>query len=518
VWSASSNSVIARRGLAFFFLMNRPHQILPVVVAVVAAVLAIAPASASSASHPLIIGIKGATQLFGPDETLALSRIRSAGMQTVSVPLNWPAVAPVRQPSRWDPTNPNDPNYNWSAADALIRQIVAAGLQPILQVYQAPTWARLTPDVPVSAPRLDLFAQFLHAAAERYSGDSFGLPRVRYWEIWNEPNLSLYFFPQFDFETDEFTSPDVYRAMVNAAAMSIHAVHSDNVVIAGSTAPFGDLTPNVFALDKDWGPLKFMRRFLCIDDAGRPTCDQPVSFDVWSTHPYTAGGPAHHAAQPYDVSIADLGKMRDALTAAVRAGHLKSAVAPRFWVTEFSWDSSPPDPCGPSTALLGRWIPDAFYRMWASGVDTILWFKLMDDPMATSIFQSGLYFYAPAFAGAQQKPFDEAFRFPFVALRHGNGVHVWAHTPFGKPGGVVRIQQTVNGRWTQVRKLRADRYGIVQAVLKVKPIGQFRAILGSDGTKSLPFSMRVPPDGFYNPFGQIALGVPKGKKCSNQYG
>jgi hypothetical protein len=489
---------------------------LPVVVAVVAAVFAGAAGGASSASHPLVIGIKGVTQLLGPDRSLALSRIRATGMQTLSVPLSWPTVAPVRQPSSWDPADPNDPNYDWSAADALIGQIVAAGLQPIVQVYEAPVWARVTPEVRVSPPRPDALEQFLRAAAERYSGLNSGLPRVRYWEIWNEPNLSLYFWPQFDWETSDFTSPDVYRAMVNAAAAAIHGVHSDNLVIAGSTYPFGDNTPGVFALDKDWGPLKFMRRVLCLDDAGQPTCDQTVSFDVWSTHPYTAGGPTDHATQPYDVSLGDLGTMRDTLAAGVAAGHVKSAVAPRFWVTEFSWDSNPPDPCSPSLALLERWIPEAFYRMWASGVDTILWFKLMDDPMASSIRQSGLYFNAATFAAAKLKPFRAAFRFPFVALRRGSGVYVWAHTPLGKPG-LVSVQQTVTGRWTQVRKLRTDRYGIAQAVLKVKPTGRFRAILVGDGTTSLPFSMHVPPDGFYNIFGQIAPGDPVGNKCSNQY-
>jgi hypothetical protein len=29
--------------------------------------------------------------------------------------------------------------------------------------------------------------------------------------------------------------------------------------------------------------------------------------------------------------------------------------------------------------------------------------------------------------------------------------------------------------------------------------------------------MHVPPDGFYSIFGQIAIGDPTGKKCSNQF-
>jgi hypothetical protein len=51
-----------------------------------------------------------------------------------------------------------------------------------------------------------------------------------------------------------------------------------------------------------------------------------------------------------------------------------------------------------------------------------------------------------------------------------------------------------------VVKLRTDRYGIAQAVLKVKPAGVFRVLFGGD--RSLPFSMQVPPDQFFNPFGQ----------------
>jgi len=156
------------------------------------------------------------------------------------------------------------------------------------------------------------FAAFMRAAAERYSGRHSGLPRVRYWRIWSEPNISVYFRPQFDPTTKKFTSPEIYRNMVNRSAAEIHAVNKDNVVIAGGTAPFRDIDPEVVALDKDWGPLKFMRRLLCIDNAGRPICANRTSFDIWSTHPYTSGGPTHHAELPYDVSLGDLPEMHSA--------------------------------------------------------------------------------------------------------------------------------------------------------------------------------------------------------------
>ena len=49
-------------------------------------------------------------------------------------------------------------------------------------------------------------------------------------------------------------------------------------------------------------------------------------------------------------------------------------------------------------------------------------------------------------------------------------------------------------------------------MLKATPVGQFRAVLAT-GEKSLPFSMRVPPDKRFNPFGQASLLEPNGKAC-----
>jgi hypothetical protein len=454
------------------------------------------------------MGIIGATETWGPEAEAAFTRIRRAGMRMVVTPISWPSVAPpgFQEPASWNPADPGDPNYNWSAVDAQIKALTTSGLQPIFVVADAPVWARLPPWAPVSAPEVGDLRQFMRAAAERYSGNYRGLPRVRYWQIWNEPNISLYFLPQIS--RGELVSPDLYREMVNAAAESIHAVRGDNIVIAGSTAPFRDTTADVQAIDTDWGPLKFMRRLLCIDDAGKATCGDTVSFDVWATHPYTSGGPTHRAALPYDVSLGDLPKMTKTLRAAERAGHIKtSSGRARFWVNEFSWDSSPPDKCSPPMSLLKRWIPEAFYRMWASDVDMIAWFLLMDQARP-SPYQSGVYSHASRLASAKPKPFFQAFRFPFVALRRGRGVYVWAHTPLGRRATVV-VERAVGRRWNQIKKLRTDRDGIAQAVLNVKPAGQFRARLGRE--KSLPFSMRVPPDQFFNPFGQATLLEPNGR-------
>jgi hypothetical protein len=424
--------------------------------------------------------------------------------------INWPAIAPATEPHAWNPADPADPHYDWSVPDASLRAIEAAGLEPLAIVASAPTWARILPGFASSAPDAPDFAKFVQAAATRYDGRHPGLPRVKYWRIWNEPNISAYFRPQFDAATKRFTSPDIYRGLVNQAAAVIHAAAPGNRVIAGGLSPFSDPKPDVRAVDPEWGPLKFMRRLLCVDDDGNPTCSNRVSFDIWSTHPYTTGGPTHHATLPYDVSLGDLPKMRATLTSTVRAGHVASRDRVRFWVTEFAWDSNGPDICAVPLSLLERWVPEALYRMWAAGVEHVSWFKLIDQPVNISLYQSGLYFASPVAGAAAPKPFLEGLRFPFVALRHGSRVLLWARAPSGRSGRVT-IQQTFKGGWTTIRTLRSDRFGIVHRVVVARPTGSFRAVSGR-GERSLPFSMRVPPDQFFRPFGATVLS-PKRSDC-----
>ena len=175
----------------------------------------------------------------------------------------------------------------------------------------------------MSAPALGEFAT---AITSRYNGAFEGLPRVKFWMVWNEPNLSSYLAPQVSGK--KLVGAARYRSMVNAFASAAHAVRRDNMVVAGLVAPF--------TFRKDPGPLKFMKAVL----SGR------TEFDIWAVHPYTSGGPRHHAVKSTDVSLGDLPKARSVLNAAVRARHVVSTHPVQFWVTEFSWDSKPPDPRG----------------------------------------------------------------------------------------------------------------------------------------------------------------------------
>jgi hypothetical protein len=137
--------------------------------------------------------------------------------------------------------------------------------------------------------------------------------------------------------------------------------------------------------------------------------------------------------------------------------------------------------------------------MWANGVSLVVWLQLEDY---VGLYQGGFYFHANDFANAKAKPTLEGFRFPFVALPRGGGVYVWARTPTSKPARLVIEQQVRAGRsWHRVAVLNARRYGIAQKVLGTPRVGRYRARMSPGGEASLPFSIKAPPDHFYNPFG-----------------
>jgi hypothetical protein len=352
----------------------------------------------------------------------------------------------------------------------------------------------------------------MEAAARRFSGSFQGRPRVRYWQVWNEPNLDVFLNPQLSnqltqapscpFNAARVVSADLYREMVNASADVLHRVHPDNVVIAGGMSPFCS-TAGVIAT----APLFFMRKLLCmsIDPTPKPTCKDTVEFDVFGVHPYTAGGPTREALRPDDVSIGDLQEVNRRLRAAVRARHVVSRRRVQVWVTEFGWDPKPPDDYAVPLKLHARWVAEAFYRMWLDGVTLVTWYGLRDDAangrLEALTIQSGLYFRAGTIAQDRPKLALEAFRFPFVAYKAQKKVRLWGRTPRGERGPVVVEAFSASG-WKQVTRLRTDRFGIFRRTIPAPATAEkLRARLPDGSRRSRPFSLTRPLDLRVNPFG-----------------
>lgn len=471
-------------------------------LALLAAVLWSPPPAA--AARPLVTGI---TNIY-EDAPLAFAQTRATGATMVRIPLHWEGAVPKAEPAGWQPSNPADPNYNWETSDMEVIRAVQAGLTPVLQLGGPPPWAQRCKAPPVAGyaacdPDPAKFAAFATAAARRYNGLTPGLPRVQYWQAFNEPNLTLFFFPQFD-SAGKAVSPELYRTLINSFYAAVKSVDPSNLVL---TAGLGPIAVPPWTI----GPMSFTRQLLCMRGGKKPRpapgdCGGGVNFDIFAIQPYTTGGPTHEGG-PNDVQIGDLDKLQTLLKAANRAGRIHGAFKRTpLWITEFSWDTNPPDPGGLPMKIASRWTAEALHQAWSAGVTNFFWYSLRDSESQPSrpfseTYESGLYFRGATLAQDQPKPLFYAFRFPFVAYPAANGLSFWGKTPDGK-AGKVKIQLR-DGKWHKAAAVRADRFGIFHGVVKTtygsNRKGAARAQFG--GIDSVPFSMRPVRDFRQPPFG-----------------
>jgi hypothetical protein len=416
--------------------------------------------SPASSARPLRTAIVDPGAFGGPDRALAFDWTVQTGATYVRLNLRWSSVvASDTRPDPFDPTNPDDPAYTWTGFDEVV-DALPAGLEPIVCIESAPAWAGGI------SPNATGFGEFAEAAAKHYDG------RVKYWQAWNEPNRDYFLMPQY--ANGKMASPARYRAMVNKFAAAVHGVNAANRVVAGGLAPLGRKGKPA--------PLRFMQKLL----------ESPTHFDIWSHHPYTSGGPLHLPPGPGDIVLGNLDKMGDLLKA--KAGKIRSVAPVQFWVTEFSWDSKPPDPAGLGQPLHKRWVAEALYRMWADGVSLVTWFRIKDDPLASSRFQSGFFR-----TSGNRKPSLQAFRFPLVALTKPSGILVWGRTPLSSKT-TVTVQVKTGAAWKKLSTLQSNAAGIFQKTYKV-PYRRGYVRAKASGETSVAFSLRYVPDRFVNPFG-----------------
>jgi hypothetical protein len=429
----------------------------------VVVLLAAAAIPSASASGPI------STSVFLPDPgPLAATRIHEAGATFARINADWAEIAPAALPPGFSPSDPADPLYKWAFLDAEVKSAFENGLTPYLTVYDAPLWAQKDEPHPTHLgpfpitswkPDPQDVGAFAHALALRYGGGFAGLPRVRYFEVWNESNLSEYLSPQL--EHGKVVVGDIYRGLLNSFAAAVHAVHPDNVIVAASLSAFSFLT-SVGRLGIS--PMEFMRKLLCMSSGRvpKPTCTTTVDMDAVSIHPWTSGGPTHHASEKGDISLGDLPELHQLLVAATKAGHIRPRRVPPLWITEFGWDTRPPDthPDTAPLALESRWVAEAVHQAWKNDVRVFTWLLLWDQPYPRDSLQSGLFFRnGEDFSYARPKPTFYAFRFPFVAYREGRRASFWGRTPYGRTG-LVAVQQRTATRWRWLGNFATDRNGI----------------------------------------------------------
>jgi hypothetical protein len=454
------------------------------------AVLALAPAAAQASfqvglQDPAFDGTVSAPQADGAYQVL-----HAVGGSVVRLNVFWYQIAGATPEAGFQPTNPGDSEYQWTALDGAVRQAAARHATVLLTISGAPGWAQ-GPNQPQQKPigtgawdpNPADFGAFAQAVAERYSGhfpdpllSGQALPRVKYFELWNEENLPLFFAaPQL---------VNAYRALLTDGYHGVKAVAADDQVVMGGLAPVS------YSSGLSISPLKLAAQLMCLRRVGTHFVRlgggcRAAPWDIFAEHPYTlAVTPTTPAGSYDDVLVADVHKLRDLLNAAHRLHTIRGNHP--LWVTEWGWVTRPPDSLvGDSFNTAARYVAYGMYEMWKAGISLVVW-QGITDQSPTQLAGSGLETKT-----GQRKPQMQAFTFPFIAsVDHGRGSG-WGRVPGSRRVGVIVQRRTAHG-WRRVASTQTGRDGVFSVHFAARGNATYRA-LGPSGVNSLAYySARIP--------------------------
>lgn len=458
----------------------------------------------------------------------------------------------------------------WDRYDQVVRLASARGLAVNFNITSpVPLWATgdaPRPDIANTfEPDPAEFEQFVRAVGTRYSG-TYGapggsypqpvrpplcelsnrcpapepqppvlkdgpVPRVRYFSVWNEPNQPGWLTPQWIPRPDGApgfveAAPRIYRTLVDAAWRGLQATgHGADTFLIGETAPKGLNQQDTTRAIK---PLRFIRQVYCLDDAMLPLrgaeaaardCPQddagtaafadahPGLFAAtgYAHHPYElTAAPTRRPTDPDYVTIANLPKLTLALRR-IFAIYGRPNGLP-LYLTEFGYNTNPPNPLGVSTAQQAAYLDQSQYLASTNpSVRTLTQFLLVDDrprPGRNGVtagygatFQTGLMFL-----GGRRKPSYTAYQIVLhlpvrTVRRRGGKLLVWGLV---RPASLIGPQHVAvqfrrsGGRFTTLKRV-GTLYGrgVVQTRVPVLRSGTLRLAWKDPRTKRTVHSRTV---------------------------
>jgi polysaccharide biosynthesis protein PslG len=227
----------------------------------------------------------------------------------------------------WHLVEPMPGAFDWGYVDHWINGARQRGLNVLGLIAYTPDWAR-TPGSYFSAPPIDpnTFAAFSEKVVQRYRD------RVSSWEIWNEPNVPLFFGHVSDRAAR-------YTELLKAAYPAIKASQPDSTVVAAG-------------LSRAWAPddpPAFVNAIYQLGAKG--------SFDAMAMHPYV---------YPNGLAIDDHNGWSD--VEKVRKLMVDNGDGDKkIWMTELGAPTSAPSAAGVSQDEQARQITDVLWKAAQSG-------------------------------------------------------------------------------------------------------------------------------------------------------
>jgi xylan 1,4-beta-xylosidase len=291
----------------------------------------------SSSDHPFgVVAHLVYTPFYSPStRDQALQLITDAGIQTVRMDMGWGWIEYEKD------------KYYWDHYDSVVQSIHAHHLDTLAILRITPQWASSSgwdthpPDDPND------FANFVETAVERYDADGFkdapGSPKVRYWQLWDEPNTPYLWSPE----------PNVvdYVALIQPAYAAAKRADPTAVVVLGGLAGNGVFGwPGV--------PENFLNDIY--NNGGKDF------FDVVAIHPFM---------HPDGGLLTLLAHIEQTRLVTEYYGDNKP-----IWITKIGW-STAPNAGGGRTVTdeeVAQWLAKVYSDEVLSRVGKVFWYNLRD--------------------------------------------------------------------------------------------------------------------------------------------
>jgi hypothetical protein len=404
------------------------------------------------------------------DPETTLQTMRSMGVRVARVLVAWSWLA-AQSGSRRPPSGDPYPATHFASYDRIVRAAEADGIElDFLLTGRAPHWAAehgLANDPYPGAwsPSPLAFERFVETVASRYSGHytppgaRSPLPRVHFWEIWNEPNWAPSLEPQLALHPYRIASAGPYRLLLDAGWTALQRTgHGHDTIVISNLSPRG--TPGTpsssfAAATGVASPLGFTRTLYCVDSsyrrlqgavAARAGCpltaaasrrfaeDHPALFQAsgYGMHPYPVNLPPTQAdtTDPDTVEFSQIPHLENALdrVQGVYGAHGQMSI----FNTEYGYITNPPNPgtqyLSPTRAAV--YLNWAEYLTWRNPrIASTMQYGLIDAYIPRSPFGPGGFASALIAYTGQPKATFYAYRMPiFLPVARaslGDPLEVW---------------------------------------------------------------------------------------------
>ena len=237
----------------------------------------------------------------------SLEMVREAGFHWVRQQFQWVALEPDEKGVFVGQFGES----SWDVYDDIVAAAEEQGLELIARLDTSPKWARAGNSHVTTPPDdLDDFGDYVEAVVDRYRG------RIRYYQIWNEPNLAVEW-------GNKPVDPRAATRLLRVGYERAKDSDPEAVVLAPALAPTIASGPE--ALNE----LTFMQAMY---DAGAASY-----FDIGSVQAYgLRNGPDDRRLGPNDVNFSRPILFRELM---VRNGDAAKPV----WASEAGWNAPPPE-------------------------------------------------------------------------------------------------------------------------------------------------------------------------------